>query len=43
MNTNRTKLVAIIFFALPLLLLAIFKVTPATTAAKATDEPAVVY
>ena len=43
MNTNRTKLVAIIFFALPLLMLAIFKVTPTTTAAKAADEPAVVY
>lgn len=43
MNTNRTKIVAIIFFALPLLLLAIFKVTPATTAANVADEPAVVY
>ena len=43
MNTNRIKLVAIIFFALPLLMLAIFKVTPATTAAKTADEPAVVY
>lgn len=43
MNTNRTKLVAIIFFALPLLMLTIFKVTPTTTAAKTADEPAVVY
>lgn len=43
MNTNRMKLVAIIFFALPLLMLAVFKVTPTTTAAKALDEPAVVY
>ncbi len=43
MNTNRTKLVAIIFFALPLLILAVFKVTPATEAAKAADEPAAVY
>ncbi|HRI04509.1 MAG TPA: cytochrome c [Pyrinomonadaceae bacterium] len=43
MNTNRMKLVAIIFFALPLLMLAVLKVTPTTTAAKAADEPAVVY
>ena len=43
MNPNRIKLVAIIFFALPLLMLAIFKVTPTTTAAKAADEPAIVY
>lgn len=43
MNTNRIKLVAIIFFALPLLTPAVFKVTPTTTAAKAADEPAVVY
>ncbi len=43
MNTNRIKLIAVIFFALPLLMLATFKVTPVTTAAKSVDEPAVVY
>lgn len=43
MKTNRTKLFAILFFALPLLLLAIFKVTPTKVAAVNTDDPATTY
>lgn len=43
MKTNRTKLTAIIFFALPFLLLMIFKVTPAKVAANNADDPAAAY
>ncbi len=43
MKTNRTKLFAIIFFAVPLLLLATFKVTPTKVAAFSADDPAAVY
>lgn len=42
MRTNRTKLVAIVFFALPLFLLTVFKTTPAKVAAYA-DDPAAAY
>ena len=43
MKTNRTKLIAIIFFAVPLLLLMIFKVTPARVAAITAEDPAAAY
>lgn len=43
MRTNRAKLFAIIFFALPLLLLTIFKTTPVKVAASADDDPAAMY
>ncbi|HQZ97425.1 MAG TPA: cytochrome c [Pyrinomonadaceae bacterium] len=43
MKTNWTKLTAIIFFAVPFLLLMIFKVTPTMVAASAADDPATVY
>lgn len=43
MKTNKIKLFAIIFFASPLLLLAIFKTTPAKVAAVVTDDPAATY
>lgn len=43
MTTNRTKLFAIILFALPLILLTIFKTTPVKVAAYAFDDPAVMY
>ena len=43
MKTNRTKLIAIIFFALPFLLLMIFKVTPAKVAANNAEDPAAAY
>lgn len=43
MSINRTKLFAIIFFALPLLLLTIFKVTPVRVAASMPDDPAVTF
>ena len=43
MKTNRTKLFAIIFFAIPLLLLTIFKTTPVQVAASAAEDPAVTY
>src|SRR6185503_17894475 len=43
MTTDRIKLIAIIFFAVPLLLLATFKVTPVQVAASATDDPAATY
>jgi mono/diheme cytochrome c family protein len=42
MNTNRTKLFAIIFFAVPVLLVTLFKVTPARVATFG-DDPAVDY
>jgi mono/diheme cytochrome c family protein len=43
MNTTRIKLVAIILFAIPLLLLAVFRVTPAKASTAAIDDPATVY
>ena len=43
MRTNRTKLFAIIFFAIPLLLLTIFKDTPVTVAESRMDDPAAAY
>ena len=43
MNTNRIKLIAIIFFAFPLLLLATFKGTPVKVEASIPDDPAAVY
>ena len=43
MKTNRTKLFAIIFFALPLLLLTIFKATPAKVAVYEADDPVAKY
>lgn len=43
MTINRIKLFAIIFFAIPLLAVAIFRVTPITVRATITDDPAVTY
>ena len=43
MKTNRTKLFAIIFFAIPMLLLTIFKATTTKVAAYDTDDPAAAY
>jgi mono/diheme cytochrome c family protein len=43
MRTNQVKLFAIIFFALPLLLLTIFRVAPVTAAAFAEDDAATSY
>ena len=43
MKNNRTKLLAIILFALPLILLAVFKATPAKVAALNTEDPAAEY
>ena len=43
MNTNRTKIIAIIFFAFALLLGMIFRVAPATLAAGNADDPAATY
>ena len=40
MTTNRMKLFAIIFLALPLLAITVFKVTPVKVAAHAADDPA---
>ena len=42
MKTNRTKLIAIIFFAVPFLLFTVFNATPAKVGA-AVDEPAAAY
>jgi len=42
MRTKRTKLFAIIFFAIPFLLLTVFRTTPAKVAAFA-DDPAAAY
>lgn len=42
MKTNRMKLFAIIFFAVPVLLVTFFKATPAKVAAFV-DDPAAVY
>ena len=43
MTTDRIKLIAIVFFAVPLLLLAMFKVTPVQVAASMADDPAATY
>jgi mono/diheme cytochrome c family protein len=44
MRTNRIKLFAIIFFALPLMFITIFDSSPVkVAAAKTTDDPAVTY
>jgi mono/diheme cytochrome c family protein len=43
MRTNRAKLFAIIFFAVPVLLLTIFKETPARVGTFIADEPSVTY
>lgn len=43
MRTNRVKLFAIIFLALPLLLVTVFRVTPVKVAANSADDPAVAY
>lgn len=43
MKTNRTKLFAIILFALPLMLIAVFNTPVAKVAASATDDPAISY
>lgn len=43
MKSNRTKLFAIIFLAIPFLLLTIFKVTPANVTAASFDGPEVTY
>ena len=43
MRTNKIKLFAIIFFALPLMLLSVFQATPAKVAALNTDDAAAEY
>ncbi len=43
MRTNRIKLAAIIFFAIPLLLLAVFKTTPVKVHAYSAGDPAADY
>ena len=43
MRTNRVKFFAIIFFAVPLMLLAVFSTSPAKVAAYVSDEPAAEY
>ena len=43
MKTNRTKLFAIILFAIPLLLLSVFNVTPGTMTAVAAADTAATY
>lgn len=43
MKTNQVKLLAIIFFAVPMLLLATLKVTPTGSAVSVADDPATVY
>ena len=43
MKNNRTKLFAIIFFALPLLLFTLFKTTPMKVVAYTADDPAAAY
>ena len=43
MKTKYIKIVAITFFAIPLLLLAAFQTTPVKVAAKTMDDPAAVY
>ena len=43
MNSNRIKMIAIIFFAFPLLILSIATATPGRVEARATDDPAAAY
>jgi mono/diheme cytochrome c family protein len=43
MNTNRMKLIAIVFFALPLLMLSIVTASPERVAARTADDAAVSY
>lgn len=43
MRTNRIKIFAVILFALPLLLLAVLRTTPAKVAAQNQSDPAVKY
>lgn len=43
MRINQIKLIAIIFFAFPLLLLAMFKVTPVRVVAAMPEDPAATY
>ncbi|MFM9904317.1 MAG: c-type cytochrome [Pyrinomonadaceae bacterium] len=43
MRTNRIKLFAIIFFAIPVLLLTVFKTTPVKVGASTIDDPATAY
>ncbi|CAN5588898.1 hypothetical protein BH10ACI3_BH10ACI3_18780 [soil metagenome] len=43
MNTNRTKLIAIISFALPVLFVCLFNVASVKVAANNVDDPATVY
>ena len=43
MRTNRIKFFAIIFFAIPLLILTVFKTTPVKVAAFNVDDPAAAY
>lgn len=43
MKTNRTKLLAILFFALPVLFVTLFNAAPARVAARSVDDPAATY
>ncbi len=43
MKNNRTKLFAIIFFALPLFLITVFNTKPVKVAAYTVDDPAATY
>ncbi len=43
MKIDRIKLIAIIFFAIPLLLLAVLREAPVKVAANVNDDPAAVY
>lgn len=43
MRIHQIKLIAIIFFAVPLLLLTVFKTTPVKVAASMAEDPAATY
>ena len=43
MTTNRTQLLAVLFFALPLFLVAVFRATPVTVAASTAGDTAAEY
>ncbi len=43
MKTNRTKLFAIIFFAVPVMLVTVFRTTPANVGAFIAEDTAVTY
>lgn len=43
MKSNRMKLIAILFFVLPVLAVTVFKVSPVTVAANSPEDPAVIY